>query len=276
MRRSRGGIIAHDVVIEHAADGVTLLLGPFEQAIAAEQALFFAWNGGEEKRGAVSTFAVRGGFAEQTRGLYADRNAGSIIIRAGSVGLRVHDIGWPRVVVARDNEERFRELWVGAGKNGVNAFEMKRLAGSSLGSGIEFVDHDLQLAAGILGDFIQARSDVVAAATDAALRVGPGRKRQPSPTGNQLVDQGAHRFFVDALSCDGCAWAQQHLRMRLPLLRLRWITRGGLLREGRRDGDPETNTCEEATAQKSAMRGNAVIHRLRSGKECVQQSGILA
>src|SRR6266481_6818078 len=206
MRRSRGGIIAHDVVIEHAADGVTLLLGPFEQAIAAEQALFFAWNGGEEKRGAVSTFAVRGGFAEQTRGLYADRNAGSIIIRAGSVGLRVHDIGWPRVVVARDNEERFRELWVGAGKNGVNAFEMKRLAGGALGSGIEFVDHDLQLAAGILGDFIEARNDVVAATADSPLGIGPGRKRQTSPAGDELLDERAHRFFVDALPCDGrCA-----------------------------------------------------------------------
>src|SRR5258708_24320354 len=129
--------------------------------------------------------------------------------------------------MARNDEERFRELWIGAGKNGVNAFEMERLSGGALGSGLEFVDHDLQLAAGILGDFVQARNNVIAAAPNTALGVGPGRKRQPSPTGNQLVDQGALRFFVDTLSCDGCGWAQQHLRMRLPLLRLRWITRGG-------------------------------------------------
>ncbi len=101
--------------------------------------------------------------------------------------------------MARNDEERFRELWIGAGKNGVNAFEMERLAGSALGSGLEFVDHDLQLAAGILGDFVQARNNVIAAAPNTALGVGPGRKRQPSPTGNQLVDQGAHRFFVDTL-----------------------------------------------------------------------------
>src|SRR5882762_11302652 len=123
---------------------------------------------------------------------------------------------------------------------------------------------------------ISSEFDNVMASLMDAIIVYKWLLQSTSPTGNQLVDQGAHRFFVDTLSCDGCGWAQQHLRMRLPLLRLRWITRGGLLREGRRDGDPETNTCEEATAQKSAMRGNAVIHRLRSGKECVQQSGILA
>src|SRR4029077_261247 len=101
--------------------------------------------------------------------------------------------------MARDDEARFRELWIGTGKNRVNAFQMKRLAGSSLGRGIEFVDHDLQLAAGILCDLIQARNDVIAAATNAALRVGPGRKRQPSAAGDELVDEGAHRFFVDTL-----------------------------------------------------------------------------
>src|SRR4029077_3496293 len=45
-------IVAYDVVIEHAANGVALPLGPFEQAIAAEQALLFPWNGGKKKRGA--------------------------------------------------------------------------------------------------------------------------------------------------------------------------------------------------------------------------------
>ena len=69
---------------------------------------------------------------------------------------------------------------------------------------------------------------------------------------------------------------RQQLRMRLALLRLRWIARGSLLSEDWRDGDPETNTYRDATAQKSAMRGNAVSHRLRSGKEYVQQCGILA
>src|SRR4029077_18661009 len=172
----------------------------------------------------------------------------------GSVRLRVHDIGWPRVVMARDDEERFCELGVGAGKDGVNAFEMKRLAGSSLGSGIEFVDHDLQLAAGILGDFIQARNNVIAAATNAALRVGPGRKRQPSAAGDELVDEGAHRVFVDTSPRDGCRRTRQQLRMRLRSLRLRRITRSGLLSENWKNGEPETNTCGKSAAQKSAIR----------------------
>src|SRR4029077_17373804 len=102
------------------------------QAIAAEQALLFPWNGGKKKRGAVSAFAARGGFAEQARRLHADGNTGRIIVRSGSVRFRAHDVGRARVVMARDNEERFRELWIGAGKNGVNAFEGNRLACSSL------------------------------------------------------------------------------------------------------------------------------------------------
>src|SRR5229473_3508120 len=144
--------------------------------------------------------------------------------------------------MARNNEECFRELCIGAGENGVNALEMKRLAGSSLGSGIKLVHYDLQLAARILGDFIQARNDVIAAATDATLGVGPRRKRQASAAGDELVDDSAHRFFVDTLPCYGRGRARQQFRLRLPLLRLRRIARSGLLREGGRDGDPETNT----------------------------------
>src|SRR6266478_4390218 len=142
---------------------------------------------------------------------------------------------------------------------------MKRLAGSSLGSGIEFVDDDLQLAAGILGDFIEARNNVVAATADTALGVSPGRKRESSPAGNELLDEGAHGFFVDALPCDGRGRARQQLRMRLPLLGLCRIVQG-LLREGRRDGDPETSTRGDASRQKCAMCRTAISHRPRSEK----------
>ena len=82
----------------------------------------------------------------------------------------------------------FASFGFGARKNSVDAFEMKGLAGGALGSGIKFVDHNLQLAAGLLGDFVESRNNVIAAAADAAFRIDPGRKRQPSPAGNQLVD----------------------------------------------------------------------------------------
>ena len=44
MRRARRGIGADDVVIEHSADRVALLLHPLQHALGAEQALFFARN----------------------------------------------------------------------------------------------------------------------------------------------------------------------------------------------------------------------------------------
>src|SRR5258705_71527 len=78
MRGSRRGIVADDVVIEHAADGVALLLGPFEQTIAAGEALLFAGNCGEEKRGAVCGCAARDGVGGQARACdaYVDALAG--------------------------------------------------------------------------------------------------------------------------------------------------------------------------------------------------------
>src|SRR5882672_4024812 len=106
MGGSWRGIVADDVIVEHAADGVALLLGPIEQTIAAEEALFFAGNCGEEKRGAVSGFAVCGGFAEEAGGLHAYGNTRGIVVGAGSVGLGVHHVGRARIVVAGDDEER--------------------------------------------------------------------------------------------------------------------------------------------------------------------------
>src|SRR5712671_6807559 len=115
MRGSRRGIVAHDVVVEHAADGVALLLGPIEQTIAAEEALLFAGNGGEEKRGAVCGCAARGGFAEEAGGFHAYGNAGSIVVGSGSVGFGVRYVRWTRIVVTGHDEECFCELGIGAG-----------------------------------------------------------------------------------------------------------------------------------------------------------------
>ena len=49
-----------------------------------EETLFFAGNGGEEKRGSVRAFASGGGFAEEAGGLHTDGNAGGIIVGTGS------------------------------------------------------------------------------------------------------------------------------------------------------------------------------------------------
>ena len=55
---SAGGLIgAHDVVIEHAADGVALILQPFDHVLGAHQALLFARDGGKEQRRAILRWA---------------------------------------------------------------------------------------------------------------------------------------------------------------------------------------------------------------------------
>src|SRR6266852_6214840 len=146
--------------------------------------------------------------------------------RRGSVGICVHHVGWAGVVVARDDEERFCELGVGAGKDGVDAFQRERFAGSALGGGIEFVDYDLQLAAGGFGYFIEAGDDVIAAAAYAALGVGPGGEGETGAAGDELVDQGAHGFIVDTLACYGAGWTWQQFRVRVGLLRLGRIALG--------------------------------------------------
>src|SRR5258708_7318263 len=138
MRGSARRIVAYNVVVEHSADGVALLLGPIEQTIAAEEALLFTGNGGEEKRGAVCGCAARGGFAEEAGGFDAYGDAGSIVVCAGCVGFGVHHVRWAGIVMAGDDEERFRQLGVGAGENGVDAFQRERLAGSALARGIKF------------------------------------------------------------------------------------------------------------------------------------------
>src|SRR5882762_5303027 len=200
MGGPRRGIVAYDVVIEHAADGVALLLGPFEQTIAAEEALLFAGNGGEEKRGAVCGCAARDGFGEQARGFDAYGDAGGIVVCAGGVGFGVHHVGWAGIVVTGDDEERFRQLGVGAGEDGVDAFQRERLAGRALAGGIEFVDYYLQLAARGFGDFVEAGDDVIAAAADAAVGIGPGREGETGAAGDELVDEGAHGFYVEAFA----------------------------------------------------------------------------
>src|SRR6266853_4408476 len=132
--------------------------------------------------------------------------------------------------MAGDDEERFRQLGVGAGENGVDAFQRERLAGRALAGRVKFVDYDLQLAAGGFGDFVEAGDDVISAAADAAVGVGPGGEGEARAAGDELVEEGAHGFFVDALARYGGGWARQRLGMRLRLLRLGGVALCGLLR----------------------------------------------
>ena len=42
MRCTSRGIGAHDIVVQHSANGITLLFGPLQKVRAPEQPLFFA------------------------------------------------------------------------------------------------------------------------------------------------------------------------------------------------------------------------------------------
>src|SRR5437879_6455141 len=55
VRRARCGIGADDVIVQHAPDGVALLLGPRQHAFGSEQTLLFARNRGEKQRRAIIT-----------------------------------------------------------------------------------------------------------------------------------------------------------------------------------------------------------------------------
>src|SRR6201995_2658476 len=59
MRRAWAQIVADDVVVEHPADGITLLLQPLDHVRRAEESLLFAGNGCEDQRRA-KTLAARG------------------------------------------------------------------------------------------------------------------------------------------------------------------------------------------------------------------------
>ncbi len=78
-----------------------------------------------------------------------------------------------RIEMSRHDEYGLRHLFVGAGQDRVDVLHRRRLAESALAGRIEFIDDDLQLAAGGFVDFVQARDDFVAAAAGAALWIVP-------------------------------------------------------------------------------------------------------
>ena len=74
MRRAGRRVRAHDVVVQHSAHRVTLLLHPIHQVRAAEQPLLFSGHRGEKYRRAIRRSALRPCLAQQTRALDAHRH----------------------------------------------------------------------------------------------------------------------------------------------------------------------------------------------------------
>src|SRR5579862_7390251 len=175
MRRTGGHVGADDVVIEHAADGVALLLDPLEHVRGAEQALLFAGDRGKEDGAAEAAVRLRG-LAKQARAFNADRDAGGIVIGAGSLEIRIHDVfeAGHGIEVAGNDEDGFGELFVGAGKNGIDVFEVSGLVAGALGGHFKFVHGDLELSAGFFAESIEAFDEVVAGAAGATLGIVPG------------------------------------------------------------------------------------------------------
>src|SRR2546423_4506850 len=128
MRAAGRGMGANDIVVQYCANGGALLLGPLEEAVTAEQSLLLARNRGEEQRRAIAALAIGARFAEEARRFYADGHTRGIVVRSGSIGLRVHHVRGPRVEVAGDDENGFGKFCIGSRKKRVDTFERQRLS----------------------------------------------------------------------------------------------------------------------------------------------------
>ena len=209
---------------------------------AAQQPLFLTRNGREKDRRAIPPAPVRPRLAQQSRAFRTHRYAGRVIVGPGSIRLRIHHIRWPRIKMSGNNENDFRQLRIGAGKNRVDVFQWHWFSRSSLGSRFEFIDHHLQLPPGVFGDLIESRHDDLPSATNPPLRIRPRRKREPRPTRHQLPDQRAHRLFIYRLPRNGTRRPRQYLRLRLPPRQFRRIARHRPL--------PDSRNCTEGESKK--------------------------
>jgi len=214
MRRAGGGVCANNVVIQHSTYCVALLLCPLHKMRAAEQSLLFARDGGEQNCRAVCPAAVCSHLAKQARAFHAYGYARSIIVRAGSIEVRIHHVRRPRIKMPGNDEDRFRQLRISSGKNGVHVFQRNGLSGSPLGCRFELVHHDLQFAVRIFRNLIQSRRNHIPSASGAAFRVIPGRKRQPRSARHQFRNQRPHRFFIHRCAHHCSRGPRHHFRLR--------------------------------------------------------------
>ncbi len=120
MRGARRRVGADDVIIEHAAYGVALVLQPREHVLRAEQALLFAGDHGEQYRGTILRRPGRTGASQEPGALQADCNSGSVIIRAGRVYLRIQNVTGAAVHVPGNQEDSIGNGEFAAGKESVD------------------------------------------------------------------------------------------------------------------------------------------------------------
>src|SRR5215831_18299036 len=115
MRGTGSEVSADDVVVQHAANSVALLLDPFEHVCGAEQTLLFAGDRGEKKRASEPAVRLRES-AEQTGSFDTDCHAGSVVIGAGRVESGIHNVPETGhgVEVAGHEKDGFGAFFVGA------------------------------------------------------------------------------------------------------------------------------------------------------------------
>ena len=248
VRRARRGVGSHDVVIQETADLVALLLQVGEKASAAEQALFFARDGGKQQRGAV------GAARKQARRGESHRDAGGIVIGAGRVHLRIHHVGSARIEVAGDEKNRFSEQRIAAGKNGDDIFKMRGLITGARRSRLEFIDGNLEAAAGVFGDLLVAREDAIARAADAAVGIVPGGERQARSAGDELFVDRAKVRQIDGVGRNCAGGAGKDVCSRLARRRLRGI----LGEEGSGEGE-KGEKCSGSGRAQELVRGGMCL-----------------
>jgi len=107
MRRAGRGVAANNIVVEHSAHRVSLLLHPFEHPGAAQQSLLFARDRRKQQRRAKRIAPHRCWPAQQAGAFHTHRNAGSIIVRARRVQIWIHYVAGSAVKMSGDDEYGF-------------------------------------------------------------------------------------------------------------------------------------------------------------------------
>ena len=95
MRSTGSGIGAHNIVVQHPADGVALLFRPLQKMRAAKQPLLFPGNSRKQYRRAIRRGAFRRRLAEQAHTFHAHRHSRGIVVRSWSIRLWIHHIRRP-------------------------------------------------------------------------------------------------------------------------------------------------------------------------------------
>ena len=113
----RALVAADDVIVQHGLDIPALLFGHFGKVMAAVQALLFARHGQKNNR------LRKLQRAQDPRAFQADGRSAGVVVRAGSVALRVKDVAVTRIVVSGDQHDAFRVLRVRTFQDRINILD---------------------------------------------------------------------------------------------------------------------------------------------------------